>query len=321
MTPRGATWALFTGGLARVSTTRPSRFPNRNCLYPRNKDIHKVQIWCPGSCQCRNTTAFPSCHPQSTRCDVPCPPRRCGPFRRRPALPRPDHATPFPARSEETLSRRRTRPCPTQTRASPRSPRPGRVSRVAPRRVPAAPGARPHQTHLCPRRRSRLQRAKATGTRTRATAAALEPGHVLPCMRVYSAAASRRMRTVDAAVAAAARSSEHSRRCAVPCPACPPGPRAPSAPRGTCALASRSSSRPSSRRRRPRRRRGFKLTTRSGRQHHLPPSHTPGRYANEPRVSSPLSVGPSSSVGTGAGIGGLLRNRPIAGPAILVACK
>lgn len=102
---------------------------------------------------------------------------------------------------------------------------------------------------------------------------------------------------------------------------CPPGPRAPSAPRRTSALASRGSSRPNSRRCRCRRRCGFKLATRYGRKHHLPPSHTPGRYANEPRVSSPLLVGPAPSVGTGAGSGGLLRNRPIARPAILVACK
>lgn len=205
-------------------------------------------------------------------------------------------------------------PCPTPDLPASRSGRRGSPRRAgesgrrapAPRSPPAATSGRKQQRACAP-------------------PPALEPRHVLPCsmrgaaLRWRAAAPRgacadlqpRSMRTAAAAATTTARGS-------VPRKVLPlPGrrenaPRRPPGPRSTCAAAFRGSP-PASAFGRQRRcrllrrcRRRFKIGTRSGHRHRLPPSHAPGRYANEARVPSPLSAGPAPSAGTGAGSEGCL---------------
>lgn len=158
------------------------------------------------------------------RCEVPRPPCRCGPSRRGTAS---TQTTPPHFRwGARKRSRGAGRARPTQTRAV-SSPRPGRAKRVEPRRVPGAARCAPPSDPPAPAPPPPTRGNH--GTRRRVTAAALEPGHVLPCMRVYRAAATRRMRTVAAAAAGAtaARSSERRRRRHAPPAQLPRPERAP----------------------------------------------------------------------------------------------
>lgn len=99
-----------------------------------NKRICTVEKLCPGAYQCRSIiNSFPSLLP----CAAMSHARRAGAALPGGAQHHPGHATPFPAWSEETLSRRGARPGPTRTCAF-TSPRPGRARRVALRRVPGA---------------------------------------------------------------------------------------------------------------------------------------------------------------------------------------
>lgn len=203
-------------------------------------------------------------------------------------------------------------PCPTPDLPASRSGRRGSPRRAgqggrrapAPRSPPAATSGRKQQRACAP-------------------PPALEPRHVLPCslrgaaLRWRAAAPRgacadlqpRSMRSTAAAATA---------RGSVPRQVLPlPGrrgnaPRRPPGPRSTCAAAFCGSP-PAAAPGRQRRarllrccRRRFKIGTRSGQQHRLPPSHAPGRYANKARVPSPLPSGPAPSAGTGAGREGCL---------------
>lgn len=246
------------------------------------------------------------------RCDVPCPPCRCGPSWRRTAPPRPRHPISVMERRNalEARGAPRSHPYMRLHLASPRPREAGRAQAGAwccPVRAPVRP--------TC----ARAATAAANARKQRGRARAPPPLHWsrVTCSHACACTA---VQLPDACALLLQPPPPRGAASTAATVLCPPAPRAPNALRGTCARgSSRGSSRASGRQ--CCRCRGFKAGTRSGRQRHLPASHAPGRYANDLLVSSPLSVGPAPSVGTGAGSGGLLRNRPIAGPAILVACK